>query len=85
MTNAQLAALKLAFQCLEKPEDVAAQIKIFAGEELNTGDCRALIVACYRNACACESDAYQLAEHFFNRYDYNDKVKIDGLNRVLFI
>ncbi|QKN84444.1 hypothetical protein MARILYN_36 [Vibrio phage Marilyn] len=84
MTNAQYAAMKLAFQHLEKPEDVAAHRKVFSGDILTSGDCRALIVACWRSSVSEEADLKELAEHFFNRYDFNDKVKIDGMNRVLF-
>ena len=84
MTSAQIVAMKLALSSIEKPEEQSAYIGLISGQELANGDCRALLTACARNGVSDESDVKELAEHFFNRYDFNDKVKIDALGRITF-
>lgn len=84
MTKSQLVAMTLAMQSLEKPEDLDARNKLWSGQELDSGDCRALIVACWRNNSSAEPDVKQLAEWFFDRYGFDDKVKIVNLFRVEF-
>lgn len=84
MTHAQIVAMKLALFSIEKLEEQAAYIALISGQELNKGDCRALLTACARNGVSDESDVKELAEHFFNRYDFDDKVKVDALGRILF-
>ncbi|QMP81699.1 hypothetical protein [Vibrio phage XM1] len=84
MTKPQLVAITLAMQCLDKSEDLDARNKLWSGQELDNGDCRALIVACWRNDLSTELDVKQLAEWFFDRYGFDDKVKIVNLFRVEF-
>lgn len=84
MTQAQIVAMKLAINSIQKPEEQAAYITLLGGGELNTGDCRALLTACARNGVSDESEVKELAEHFFTRYDFDDKVKVDALGRILF-
>lgn len=84
MTKSQLVAMTLAMQCLEKPEDLEARNKLWSGAELDNGDCRALVVACWRNELSTESEVKQLAEWFFDRYGFDDKVKIVNLFKVEF-
>lgn len=84
MTKSQLVAMTLAMQCIEKSEDLNARSKLWSGQELDSGDCRALIVACWRNDLSTEPDVKQLAEWFFDRYGFDDKVKIVNLFRVEF-
>lgn len=84
MNEKQLVAMSLAMQTLEKPEDHEARNKIWSGQELNAGDCRALIIACWRSGVAEKSDLNELAEWFFERYGFDDKVRVANLYKVEF-
>lgn len=80
----QLVAMNLAMKSLEKPEDFEARHKLWSGQDLDSGDCRALIIACHRDAVSTEQDVKQLAEWFFERYGFDDKVKVVNLFKVEF-
>lgn len=69
-----IVALRLAFQTLETEEEHVAQGKLFLGDSLNDNDCRALLRALWRNGVATQTEVNELSEHFFERYDFNDKV-----------
>lgn len=84
MTQNQLVAMNIAMQSLEKSEDYDARNKIWSGVDLDNGDCRALILACWRNESSEESDIKELAEWFFERYGFDDKVKVVNLFKVEF-
>lgn len=85
MNNKQLTAMRIAMQHVSKPECTKAASKIYAGEELDSGDCRALLVACARSAITDETEVKELAEHFFERYGFDCKVKVSITGRVEFI
>ncbi len=80
----QLVAMDLSMKSLEKSEDFEARNKLWSGQDLDDGDCRALIVACWRSGCSDESDVKELAEWFFERYGFDDKVKVVNLYKVEF-
>lgn len=84
MTYLQMVAMNMALANTCKQEDYEARLKLLSGAELSNGDCRALIVACNRDATATEQDVKQLAEWFFERYGFDDKVKIVSLFKVEF-
>lgn len=84
MNNNQLTALSMALSHMSKPEDYEAKLRLLSGAELTTGDCRALIIACHRDAMSTEQDIKELAEWFFERYGFDDKVKVVNLFKVDF-
>ncbi len=75
MNPEQVMAMSYALSAVRKLECNAARIKLFSGLELNSGDCRALLVACHRNAESTQKDVLKLNDWFFDRYDFDNKIK----------
>lgn len=75
MTPAQVEAMTYALAAVRKLECNRAKIKLLSGQELDSGDCRALLVACNRNPESAHSDVLELNDWFFERYDFDNKIK----------
>lgn len=84
MKKAQSVAMRLAISSIEKIDEFEAYEKILGGDELDANDCRAMLTACARNGVAVDTDINELADHFFERYEFNDKVKIHLDGRLQF-